>query len=455
MIERVVAIVLLGGMLRGGVAASSLRVPCAARPMLSPLRGAPAHVHLFAYWDSRRSLALVAHFAAHYARVVGVDMQRNARVVVRNGSASSVRATCDALRLHCDCACVVSEDAVFSEQRGADLASAYVRSLPVEAWLLHPELEELFALPCNLTVVVANKSVLISKPVDRAARDWTLARVAPVPARPLEGAEAEGALAEQFPRMCALSDSLFKLHSTPGKLVLFPVRDAQGRPLAVHHARLASCQNYRSHDPSQRRRRLGDAAALHGCEFGAVLRGPPFTRYALTSDAEPSMREKLAIYKGVRALAELPAVSLVVARLERQLAALEWCDASQAFRLTADARRTIQEKALCDANTLHLELADCTGGEHDNVTHAPTAAAATTDNAATTTTTATPQTTKRSFSGCDDQEGRARPPESRPRSRLPALLTAAFCVGAALAAFAARQTSSSLALGSQLFLTDV
>ena len=260
----------------------------AARPVSCALNRLPtavtARVHLFAYIHAGDP-ALLAHWLRHYASL-GLDLSRANITLDEHMDEEPSAATPNHRRmlvkasrelLHAYGVPFRAAHGYSSEAKTA-AANAYMATLPRDALLVYPDLDELFHYPCNLEARLrqrrtANKTVVLSAAAhDRVAADWTL--------RPME---ATAELAAAYPWACPLSqliqDQTLNLHLAFRKLVLTPVVDARGR----------SVRYISSHQLVA----LPEAEELPSMTWGV----PPFDHYRYTSMTVRNLVRKIELYR--------------------------------------------------------------------------------------------------------------------------------------------------------------
>ena len=121
---------------------------------------------------------MLAHALRYYTHL-GLDLRQRGRVVVHNASGpANLERTATYLRRY-GVSYVVSNVYSSAIKRGA--ANAYLRSLPTDAWLVYPDLDEFFAFPCALDEIMSRGAFISGIMVDRVAHDWRLAALRTLP----------------------------------------------------------------------------------------------------------------------------------------------------------------------------------------------------------------------------------------------------------------------------------
>lgn len=193
--------------------------------------------YLFAYTRDD-CLGLLAHFLRWYD-ACGIDLSRRSRFVVHSTSAESSSATGTLLESHG----VRSVEYVehYSSTLKVERVNAFLETLPGDAWLVYPDVDEFFAFPCSWGgdqlptsdhVLFFNgtrgKRSVVDEPwkrrkdfvggemYDRVADDWSLVDVRPPP----------DSLFRQFPLAYRATSCL--MHLRPFKHVLSRVECFKG-----------------------------------------------------------------------------------------------------------------------------------------------------------------------------------------------------------------------------------
>ncbi|KAH8049855.1 hypothetical protein JL720_15529 [Aureococcus anophagefferens] len=269
-----------------------INASCVLRKLPQPWA---ARIHFFSYVASDL-YHMLAH-ALRYYRRLGVDFEKRAKFVVHNASGPSVLAKATTYLERYGARYDVSS--AWSSAMKRQAANAYLASLPADAWLVYPDLDEFFAFPCEL---------------------------------PAESREY--AIDHQFPRSCALTE---KLH----KYTLVPARDAAGSPLAYINAHSVTCRG--DPDRPEPRRRLAKRHAQRaiGCAGVVVHRGPDIAHYGFTKVTVPMMERKLETYRALYAAEGTTSSLDAVAHYERLRDNFEWCAKTRSYQFTAEARRRV------------------------------------------------------------------------------------------------------------------
>ena len=124
-----------------------INASCVLRKLPQPWA---ARVHFFSYVASDL-YHMLAH-ALRYYRRLGVDFERRAKFVVHNASGPSVLAKATTYLERYGARYDVSN--AWSSAMKRQAADAYLASLPADAWLVYPDLDEFFAFPCELPAVM-------------------------------------------------------------------------------------------------------------------------------------------------------------------------------------------------------------------------------------------------------------------------------------------------------------
>ena len=337
-----------------------INASCVLRKLPQPWA---ARIHFFSYVASDL-YHMLAH-ALRYYRRLGVDFERRAKFVVHNASGPSALAKATTYLDRYGASYDVSN--AWSSAMKRQAANAYLASLPADAWLVYPDLDEFFAFPCALPAVMRNGSFLSGAMVDRVAYDWRLAGLHALPAAAKESREY--AIDHQFPRSCALTEKLFQTNAR--KYTLVPARDAAGSPLAYINAHSVTCKG--DPDRTEPRRRLAKRHAQRaiGCAGVVVHRGPDIAHYGFTKVTVPMMERKLETYRALYAAEGTTSSLDAVAHYERLRDNFEWCAKTRSYQFTADARRRVG--AMCaplgaDAEDERPDMVLC----HPRPTRAPT-----------------------------------------------------------------------------------
>ena len=293
---------------------------------------------------------MLAH-ALRYYKHLGVDFRRRARFVVHNASGAVPLAKTLAYLDRYGAAYAVRSD--WSSALKRDLANAYLATLPTDALLVYPDLDEFFAYPCDLSALVAARRAISGLMSDRVAFDWRLARLAALPG----GARVtrQHAIDFQFPRKCALTAGLFGTNAH--KFTLVPAADAAGGRLAYVNAHSVRCGG--GADRGARALKSKNKQSAAGCVGVDIHRGPDVAHYGFTRVTVPMLERKLETYRAIHAEKQNPA-SLDAVRggarapprsaaarpspaqvkhYERLRENFAWCPRTRSFQFTAAARR--------------------------------------------------------------------------------------------------------------------
>ena len=297
-------------------------------------------VHFFSF-VAADLFHMLAH-ALRYYRHLGVDFRERSRFVVHNASgAEALRKTTTYLDRY-GAPYAVRGD--WSSALKRDLANAYLATLPWDALLVYPDLDEFFAYPCDLEGLVLRKLAIAGDMADRVAFDWRLARLKALPATRL--VTNASLIASQFPRSCSLTAGLFGTNAH--KFTLVPAADAEGNRLQYVNAHSVECRP--PEDPIDRRRRRlksKNRQRASGCVGIAIHRGPPVAHYGFTRVTVPMLERKLATYRAIYAEKKNVASLDAVRHYERLRENFAWCPTTNSYQFTAPARHRA-EAVYCD-----------------------------------------------------------------------------------------------------------
>ena len=297
-----------------------------------------ARIYFFSYVASDL-FHMLAH-ALRYYRRLGVDFAARSKFVVHNASGPDALAKSATYLDRYQAPFEVSN--TWSSATKREAVNGYLASLPADAWLIYPDLDEFFAYPCELGAVMRNHSFLSGVMRDRVAFDFSLNSLATLPPAKLETNRTS--IAAQFPRVCALTEKLFNTNAN--KYTLVPARDIAGKPVAYINAHSVACGA------------LGEAAGrrlaphhhvqrANGCDGVVVQRGPDIAHYGFTKATVPMMERKLQTYRDLYAANKKISSLDAVAHYEALRDNFEWCEKTHAYQFTAPARKALL-KSICD-----------------------------------------------------------------------------------------------------------
>ena len=129
----------------------------------------------------------------------------------------------------------------WSSQTKREAANQFLLSLPNDAWLVYPDLDEFFAFPCEVLNIMDQGGLLSGQMVDRVAYDWHLNSLRPLPRA--AKMNNRSSIDYQFPRSCRLTGGL--LDTNVNKYTLVPAVDAAGKRLRYINAHSVACGTQR------------------------------------------------------------------------------------------------------------------------------------------------------------------------------------------------------------------
>merc|ERR1712087_1064480 len=116
---------------------------------------------------------MIVHFIAHY-QAMGIDFvtRSNLSLHVLGGAAAN-RAR-ERRSIHHLISKSIPFDMAEKWSSGikTSMVNAYLRSLPRDAFLMYPDLDEFFSLPCHLNRLTSAATILVSSWSDRLALRW-------------------------------------------------------------------------------------------------------------------------------------------------------------------------------------------------------------------------------------------------------------------------------------------
>lgn len=258
---------------------------------LSQLSAALAlRIFFFAFVAGSQDV-MVQHFVSHYT-ALGVDLVARSNITVHTvGGAYAVpERRCAHFIRSKGIPFAIAES--WSSQAKLALANAYIRTLPPDALLMYPDLDEFFRLPCDLDHRVRAPIILKGGWVDRLAPRWACApqpRLQPTPS-----------IFAQFSTRCfgvVAAGSISGTAST--KVVLISVRDANRRVVQYRSAHHVGC--YEAAELTCTAGYHCKRSEGHSCEHDERKRGMPnIPHFHFTHDAILLKWRKLAIYRDLK-----------------------------------------------------------------------------------------------------------------------------------------------------------
>lgn len=285
--------------------------PDDSRCSTAPLSFFAHRLHLATFAECSQPL-LFAHFVAHYT-AAGVLAERmhffldhtneaapwtnkSRQILLENGVSEQ----------HIQ---VVARDASFTDRAKLHSINSLIRSLPLDHWMIAPDLDEHFGFPCDLEQRAQRHEFFCGMMYDRLASDGRIHAVRATPP-----------LSEQFPLPCYVRQHL---RQTVGKVMLMRVgtrfwarnvslaaatmKATPGRKEVVHY--FADAQGLRQAEPAIARHGrpalifVGDTllrqfSTAHRTFQQKTPRGrceelAPFAHYSLTLGAVKSTRHKM------------------------------------------------------------------------------------------------------------------------------------------------------------------
>ncbi|EOD07938.1 hypothetical protein EMIHUDRAFT_435269 [Emiliania huxleyi CCMP1516] len=236
---------------------------------------AAARTYFFAFAAGSEDV-LLEHFVSHYS-ALGINFATNSRLVLHLTGAAEVAAREQASVAYLRGKSIPFRSSPrYTSQIKALLANGYLRTLPDEALLMYPDLDEFFALPCRVGDLLARserKFLLTAKFRERLPRHWAcdpFPRLQPASVRPIHA---------QYPVACPIIASgarrgVFGTALSLGyqKNLLFSVRDQRGRRVQYQSSHSCTC--------------IDDAAPdeKHECEL-QEYRVPDIAHFRFTHEA--------------------------------------------------------------------------------------------------------------------------------------------------------------------------
>ena len=278
---------------------------------------------------------LLGH-ALRYYRHLGLDLKNQGQVWVHNSSGPvALEKTLVYLRRY-EIRYKVSNE--WSSQTKREAANAFLLSLPNDAWLVYPDLDEFFAFPCEVLEIMDQGGLLSGQMVDRVAYDWHLNSLRPLPRA--AKITNHSSIDYQFPRSCRLTGGL--LDTNVNKYTLVPAVDAAGKRLRYINAHSVACGTQR------RSLRHVHAQRANDCHGVTIYRGPDVAHYGFTKITIPVLERKLATYKALaRTSGELRHRD-AVEHYRKLRDSFEYCPLTKSFQFTRKARRLLQRRRYCD-----------------------------------------------------------------------------------------------------------
>ena len=278
---------------------------------------------------------LLGH-ALRYYRHLGLDLKNQGQVWVHNASGPvALEKTLVYLRRY-EIQYKVSNE--WSSQTKREAANQFLLSLPNDAWLVYPDLDEFFAFPCEVLNIMDQGGLLSGQMVDRVAYDWHLNSLRPLPRA--AKMNNRSSIDYQFPRSCRLTGGL--LDTNVNKYTLVPAVDAAGKRLRYINAHSVACGTQR------RSLRHVHAQKAMNCEGVTIYRGPAVAHYGFTKITIPVLERKLATYKALaRTSGELRHRD-AVEHYRKLRESFEYCPLTKSFQFTRRARRLLMRKRYCD-----------------------------------------------------------------------------------------------------------
>ena len=257
--------------------------------------------HFFAYLAAGDP-ELLEHWLMHYERLgILADKGRALIVLDTNATANPDPARQVLTNHHLEW----TETVAYSSYKKTAAVNRLLASLPHDALLVYPDADEFFEYPCDLEERLgSNNGVVFMQSAwrDRVASDWSLARV-----------ETHAPIAEQFPRVCRLTEYKPPIQATT-KFVLVPARDARGYIPQYLNSHLIKCAPPPA-DASAERASPTGAEAMKGAlaVFGAdsfwtfsadslvtcsnaMTVGPHFAHYRFTHSTVALTERKIQMY---------------------------------------------------------------------------------------------------------------------------------------------------------------
>ena len=278
---------------------------------------------------------LLGH-ALRYYRHLGLDLKNQGRIFVHNASGPvALEKTLVYLRRY-EIQYKVSNE--WSSQTKREAANQFLLSLPNDAWLVYPDLDEFFAFPCEVLEIMDQGGLLSGQMVDRVAYDWHLNSLRPLPRA--AKMNNRSSIDYQFPRSCRLTGGL--LDTNVNKYTLVPAVDAAGKRLRYINAHSVACGTQR------RSLRHVHAQRANDCHGVTIYRGPDVAHYGFTKITIPVLERKLATYKALaRTSGELRHRD-AVEHYRKLRDSFEYCPLTKSFQFTRKARRLLQRRRYCD-----------------------------------------------------------------------------------------------------------
>mmetsp|Transcript_9242 Transcript_9242/g.29327 ORF Transcript_9242/g.29327 Transcript_9242/m.29327 type:complete len:296 (-) Transcript_9242:87-974(-) len=161
---------------------------------------AAARTYFFAFAAGSEDV-LLEHFVSHYS-ALGINFATNSRLVLHLTGAAEVAAREQASVAYLRRKSIPFRSSPrYTSKIKALLANGYLRTLPDEALLMYPDLDEFFALPCRVGDLLARserKFLLTAKFRERLPRHWAcdpFPRLQPASERPIHA---------QYPVACPI-----------------------------------------------------------------------------------------------------------------------------------------------------------------------------------------------------------------------------------------------------------
>ena len=264
-----------------------------------------------------------------------MDLKNQGRIFVHNASGPvALEKTLVYLRRY-EIQYKVSNE--WSSQTKREAANQFLLSLPNDAWLVYPDLDEFFAFPCEVLEIMDQGGLLSGQMVDRVAYDWHLNSLRPLPRA--AKMNNRSSIDYQFPRSCRLTGGL--LDTNVNKYTLVPAVDAAGKRLRYINAHSVACG-------TRRMLRHVHAQKAMNCEGVTIYRGPNVAHYGFTKITIPVLERKLATYKALaRTSGELRHRN-AVEHYRKLRDSFEYCPLTKSFQFTRKARRLLQRRRYCD-----------------------------------------------------------------------------------------------------------
>ena len=274
-------------------------------------------IFFFAFLASWQD-TMVEHFVSHYASL-GIDLVARSNLTLHAVGGENAAAERRCARFLRAQGIPFARTASYSSAAKAQLANAYIRSLPQDALLMYPDLDEFFHLPCSVDHLAREPLHLRGRMVDRLAPRWACA--------PQPRLQRTPSIFEQFPARCKGVVPVAERHSPAlgsklhghkdKKVVLLSVRDTLGRIVQYRSSHTVACftpaelactsssakQSLCTADDTEYKTEFDRWKREHTCSWGSGTEAQKYiplevSHFHFTHEAILLMWRKLSTYRG-------------------------------------------------------------------------------------------------------------------------------------------------------------